>query len=104
MNPTILRISTIALLTFLGQAQAAGDITRGKEKAKSCQTCHNADGQGIGTMPSLAGAKEEDLAQALRDYRAEKRTNLIMKGEASTLSDDDIANIAAYYASLPKQN
>ena len=103
MKRTILSISIIALMGIFGQAQAAGDVAAGKAKADSCKGCHGAEGQGVGKFPALAGGKEDDLIQALKDYKSGKRTNAMMKGTAGKLSDDDMANVAAYYASLPKK-
>jgi len=50
--------------------------------------------------PVLAGKKEDQIIQALKDYKSGKRDNAVMKGMASSLSDQDIANVAAYFASL----
>jgi cytochrome c553 len=50
----------------------------------------------------LAGKSEDELAQAMKDYKSGKRPNAIMKTFAYPLSDQDIANVAAYYASLKK--
>jgi cytochrome c553 len=50
--------------------------------------------------PALAGKSEAQLIQALKDFKSGKRDNAIMKGMASSLSDQDIENLAAYYASL----
>jgi cytochrome c553 len=48
----------------------------------------------------LAGKPEDQLVQALKDYKSGKRDNAVMKTFASQLSDQDAANLAAYYASL----
>ena len=48
----------------------------------------------------LAGKKEDQIIQALKDYKSGKRDNAVMKGMASSLSDQEIANVAAYFASL----
>jgi cytochrome c553 len=84
----------------LGVAQAAGDIQAGKAKAATCVGCHGADGQGVPPNPALAGKSEDQLAQAMKDYKSGKRDNAIMKGMVAGLSDQDIANLAAYYASV----
>ena len=72
----------------------------GKAKATACAGCHGADGHGVAPNPALAGKKEDQLIQALNDYKSGKRDNPIMKGMAGTLSDQEIANVAAYFASL----
>jgi cytochrome c553 len=48
----------------------------------------------------LAGKSEDEIVQAMKDYKSGKRANPIMKTFASTLSDQDMANLGAYYASL----
>ena len=81
-------------------AWAAGDAAAGKAKAKTCAGCHGANGLGSGANPKLAGKSEADIAQALKDYKSGKRANPMMKTFAAPLSDQDIENLAAYYASL----
>ena len=100
MKRTLLTIGIAALFALTGMAQAAGDAQAGKAKAGSCAGCHGANGEGKGTYPALAGKSEDTLVQALQDYKSGKRSNAIMKSFASKLSDQDIANLAAYYASL----
>ena len=71
-----------------------------KEKSAMCQACHGADGNSTDPQyPKLAGQHASYLAQALEDYRSGARKNPIMAGFAGGLSDADIANLAAYYAS-----
>jgi cytochrome c553 len=103
MKRTLLSISIIALMGIFGQAQAAGDVAAGKAKAESCKGCHGAEGQGVGKNPALAGSSVDELVQGLKDYKSGKRANPMMKTFAGKLSDDDMANVATYYASLPKK-
>lgn len=84
----------------IGAAQAAGDVAAGKAKAAACAGCHGANGQGIPPNPALAGKSEAQLLQALRDYKSGKRSNAVMKAIASGLTEQDMENLAAYYASL----
>lgn len=80
----------------------AGDPETGKEKSVTCVACHGEDGLGTNPMyPVLAGQYEDYLVHALRAYRDGSRKNAIMAGLATTLSDEDIEDLAAYYASLP---
>jgi cytochrome c553 len=79
----------------------AADAAAGKEKASVCMTCHGVNG--ISTtplVPNLAGQKEAYLDKALKDFREGKRDSSVMRSMASNLSDDDIANLAAYFAGL----
>jgi cytochrome c553 len=89
-----------ALLGFVVSAQAAGDAQAGKAKAGACAGCHGANGEGVKPNPALAGKSEGEMVQALMDYKSGKRPNPIMKTFAAQLSDQEMANVAAYYASL----
>jgi cytochrome c553 len=95
-----LTVGFAALLGIAGIAQAAGDAQAGKTKAASCAACHGANGEGKKPYPALAGKAEGDIVQALQEYKSGKRANPIMKGLANPLSEQDMANLGAYYASL----
>jgi cytochrome c553 len=84
----------------MGSAQAAGDAAAGKAKSAACAACHGANGQGVPPNPALAGKSEDQLLQALKDFKSGKRDNAVMKGMTAALTDQDMANLAAYYASL----
>lgn len=80
----------------------AADLAAGKEKAAVCAACHGVDGK-TPIDPSyaiLAGQYSDYLAVALKAYRAGGRKNAIMAGQAAALSNDDIYDLAAYFASL----
>jgi len=101
------RLFASLLLTTLAftatSAFAKGDIEAGKAKAAVCQACHGADGN-AGTdpqYPRLAGQYHDYLERALHEYKTGDRKNPIMAGFATTLSDEDILNLAAYFSSLP---
>ena len=97
------RMLTVVIVASLGAvatAQAAGNVEAGKAKAAVCVGCHGANGQGVPPNPALKGKTEDELAQALQDYKSGKRNNAVMKAFAVPLNDQDIANLAAYYASL----
>lgn len=87
----------------IANAQAAGDVEAGKAKAGMCAGCHGANGQGVGANPALAGESEAKFLKAMKDYKSGKLDNAVMKAFASKLSDQDTANLAAYYASLSAQ-
>lgn len=101
------RIIASLLITTLtlsaGSAFASrGDIAAGKEKAVVCQACHGADGNAVDPQyPRLAGQYRDYIARALHEYKSGGRKNPIMAGFATPLSDEDIQNLAAYFASLP---
>jgi cytochrome c553 len=79
-----------------------GDAAAGKQKAAACGACHGADGNKTldATYPRLAGQYPDYLAKALREYRNGKRKNMVMQGQAATLKDKDIDDLAAYFGSL----
>ncbi len=97
---TLAAMAAVASFGVVGPAHAAGDVQAGKVMAAACAACHGANGQGVATYPPLAGKKADQLIQALKDFKSGKRDNAVMNGMASPLSDQDIENIAAYYASL----
>ena len=79
----------------------AGDIAAGKARSMSCAGCHGANGISNSPMwPNLAGQKEAYLASQLQMFKDGRRANAMMSPMAKGLSDADIANLAAYYASL----
>ncbi|ERS92156.1 MULTISPECIES: c-type cytochrome [unclassified Halomonas] len=85
-------------------AQAAGDPAAGEGKVAACAACHGTDGMATAPIyPNLAGQNAEYLVSSLKAYRAGERgggMSAMMTPQAQALSDEDIADIAAYYASL----
>jgi cytochrome c553 len=96
----ILLIAGVAAFGLTGPAQSGGDVQAGKAKAGACAACHGAKGEGKSPNPALAGKAEDQFVQALKDYKSGKRANPVMKTFSGPLSDQDMANLAAYYASL----
>jgi cbb3-type cytochrome c oxidase subunit III len=80
---------------------AKPDVAKGATiSATVCAACHTADGsRGIPTNPILQGQHADYLVKQLQEFKSGKRDNAIMKPMASTLSDDDMRNVAAFYAS-----
>ena len=94
----------LALAFLAAPAYAAGptgDVAAGAEKAKTCASCHGTTGDESldDTYPKLAGQYPEYLAKALHDYKSGRRKNAIMAGFAQGLSDEDIDDLSAYFAS-----
>ena len=100
MNRTLLTVVVVASFGAAATAQAAGDVAAGKTKAAACAGCHGANGQGVPPNPALAGKPEDQFVEALKDYKSGKRNNAVMKAFAAQLNDQDMANLAAHYASL----
>lgn len=99
------RLAGLAAIVALGAGLAppaeGGDAQAGRTKARACATCHGADG--ISRMPAtphLAGQPAEYLAAQLRAFRSGRRAHAVMGVVARPLSDADIADLAAWYASI----
>ncbi|SQD77642.1 c-type cytochrome [Moritella yayanosii] len=94
----------IALLILAGLVTIpaiAADIEAGKAKTGMCMACHGVAGiSSIPMYPNLAGQKAMYLVKQLKDFKSGKRPDPTMKGMVMALSDADIVNVAAYYASL----
>lgn len=82
-------------------AVAKPDLAKGQAiSTQVCAACHTADGsRGSPANPILAGQHPEYLAKQLHEFKAGVRKNAIMQGMAATLSEDDMRNVAAFYAS-----
>lgn len=103
MKNKVLGCSLISLFTvsLSLSAYAGGDISRGKAKAATCSGCHGANGMGLSDeFPNLAGQKQAYLVKQLHAFKSGSRVDPTMKVMSSSLSDNDILNLAAYYASL----
>ena len=95
-----------ALVLSLGSlnVHAKGNAESGKAKAAQvCAACHGPDGnKPTGPdFPILAGQHTDYLRKALADYKSGKRSNPIMKGFAATLSNQEMDDLAAWFASQP---
>jgi cytochrome c553 len=96
-----------ALAGFAGAVTAATpapaarpDLAKGQATAQVCAACHTFDGsRGSPANPIIAGQHPEYLVKQLQEFKAGKRVNAIMNGIAATLSEEDMKNVAAFYAS-----
>jgi cytochrome c553 len=90
------------LLLGLGAASpalAAGDATAGQTKAVTCAACHGPDGNSLNPdWPSLAGQHASYIIKQLQAFKSGARQNVLMSGQAMGLSDQDMADLAAFYA------
>lgn len=93
---------SLLLDILIMQSALAADPAEGKKLAdNTCQACHGMNGVGIADIyPNLAGQKTAYLKVQLKAFRNGTRKNPIMSQVAKTLTDAEIANVAAYYASL----
>ncbi|WP_028305225.1 c-type cytochrome [Oceanospirillum maris] len=100
----LLAVAGIVMMTASGATMAAGDAAAGKTKAAVCAACHGANGISMIPMyPNLAGQKAQYIENAIKAYKAGQRggpTAMLMNPQAAALSDQDIADLAAYFSSL----
>lgn len=97
-----------ALLLFVsaaGSLQAGGDAAKGQELSVDCADCHGEDGKGDDTTPTLLGLDEAYFVEQLMAYKSGERKDeddtMLMYTE--DLSEQDMADLAAYYATLPAE-
>ncbi|MBU6955635.1 cytochrome c [Hahella sp. HN01] len=91
-------------LAVMSNVSQSADAEAGKARAAVCAACHGANGKAtIPMYPNLAGQNEQYLLGALKAYKNKERTGaqaIIMQGQVAALSDEDLANLAAYFANL----
>ena len=81
-------------------AHAGGDAEAGKQKAVICAACHGVDGNSVNPIwPKLAGQHEAYLAKQIRAFKSGERTDATMAPMMTLVKDEDVDDIAAYYAS-----
>jgi len=97
---TLAALCALALAAPVFAAGPKGNVAAGQEKSKTCTSCHGPTGNESldPSYPKLAGQYPEYLAKALHDYKSGERQNAIMAGMAAALTDEDIDDLAAYYA------
>ncbi|SEK65338.1 Cytochrome c553 [Roseateles sp. YR242] len=105
MKTASILLSSLVLLSGAALAAettpaAKPDLTKGQAiSTQVCAACHTADGtRGTPANPILQGQHADYLSKQLHEFKSGKRPNPIMAGMAATLSDDDIRNVAAFYA------
>lgn len=77
-------------------------IGRGATLSLRCTMCHGPQGLSYANSPNLAGQYEDVVYKELRDFQSGARVNPVMSPMARNLSDEDMKDLAAYYASLPR--
>lgn len=93
---------------LVGDVNSAGDAEAAKAKLPLCVGCHGTQGEGkepVGDLPAypaLAGQIEAYLVKSVTAYKNDERVDPVMSAIAKALSDEDIANMAAYFAALGK--
>ena len=97
LHPVIIIASLFFVLP--GTLYAAGDAAAGKSKSSSCASCHGANGEGMGENPKISGMAMDKFSQAVQAYKSGTKKHMMMEMMTKNLSDQDIANLAAFYAS-----
>lgn len=93
-----------ALLPALDARSQSSDqrkLSYGRHLAQECTTCHRIDGKDNG-IPSIVGQDPVHFAETIGYYKSGARDNQVMVSVAQSLDDEQVAALAAYYASLPK--
>ena len=99
-----LLISMLLTLGITGVAHAAGDAAAGQAKAAVCGACHGADGNSaIANFPKLAGQNEKYLVKQMKDIKNGVRPVVEMTGLLDNLSDQDLADLAAFFTKQATQ-
>ncbi|MET0218454.1 MAG: cytochrome c [Burkholderiales bacterium] len=94
------RIAAFVAVSCFCNPAFAGSATAGKQKSTPCAACHGADGNSlVPDFPRLAGQQPDYLLKALKDYKSGARKNAIMAPQAASLSEQDMEDLAAYFAS-----
>lgn len=96
------RYSLLAVaLAAAAPAWSAGDAAAGKTKSATCVACHGEGGAKpiMAIYPILAGQHADYLAKALQDYKTGARKDPVMAGMAAPLTEQDMLDLAAYFAS-----
>ena len=96
-----LQLLAVCAAVAVGTSDAhGGDAAVGEARyAESCVTCHGRAGKGMASFPAIAGRDADYIADRLRQYRAREQVgpnSAIMMSWAETLSDEEIADLAAY--------
>jgi cytochrome c553 len=91
-------LAACAMAAVATTGYAAGDAAAGQTKAASCGGCHGAKGEGVAPNPKIAGMAEAAFVGAMKAYKDGTRPNPMMKSFAAGLSDQDMADLAAFYA------
>jgi cytochrome c553 len=96
-------LGVFALLVSTQPAFAGGDATAGEAKAATCAGCHGAAGEGNTDNPKLAGLDEAYQVEQLMAFKSGARENAMMQMFAGQLSEQDMADVSAYYAGLSSE-
>jgi cytochrome c553 len=98
----MIRLALIALSILAAASPAAlaeGDAAAGQTKSAVCAACHGVDGNSVNPeWPSLAGQHPGYIVHSIESYKAGRRENVLMSPQAMALSEQDVADLAAYFS------
>lgn len=99
--PLLTLVSTL-LVFASGAAVAEGNVSAGERKSEDCADCHGPTGAGDGdTIPRIAGMPVEQFVKAMQDFESGvRKKSPMMNKQGKRLSDQDVADLAAYYSQL----
>ena len=89
------------LMLAAGGVQAGGDAAKGAELSADCADCHGDDGMGDEDVPTIAGMDAAKHAKALADFKSGAVESEDMVDYVEDLNEQDMADLAAYFATLP---
>ncbi len=103
MKSSLMGVVLVGCAVLTSPLYAAGDPVAGREKSGMCAGCHGIDSYRtaypeVYSVPKLGGQHEAYIVKALTAYRSGARNHPSMRGIAGSLSDQDMADLAAYYA------
>ena len=100
MTAKFAALTLVAVLGWTGSVNAAGTVEAGQAKSATCMACHGMDGNSANPeWPSLAGQHSSYILKQLKHFKAGERQNLLMSPMAMILADQDMEDLAAFYAS-----
>lgn len=100
--PGLIFLAVLITVSMPNLSYAAGDKALGEYLSGECVTCHQVAGQDKG-IPAIVGLPEAAFIGMMEEYKQKKRANPLMQNVAARLSQDDIAALATYFGSLPRQ-
>jgi len=103
-NKTVSLLSVLVLSFLIFNNSFAADATNGESLSQTCLGCHGAPGLRnpgpVYSIPMVGGQHAEYIESALKAYRSGDRSHGTMKAQASNLSDENIADIAAFFSAM----
>jgi cytochrome c553 len=100
MTAKFAALTLVAVLGWTGSVHAAGTVEAGQAKSATCMACHGMDGNSANPeWPALAGQHSSYIVKQLKHFKAGERQNALMSPMAMILADQDMEDLAAYYAS-----